>query len=50
MGASSSTDKKPDLLNRPDAKATDIKLDFANLPKLQKIVDVPKAPQIKTRA
>lgn len=53
MGNStSSTDKKIDLLNRPDAKPTDIKIEKASeLPKLQlSAINLPKPPVIKTKA
>lgn len=52
MGNQPTTEKKIDLLNRPDAKPTDIKIDKnVELPKIQlTAVNLPKPPVIKTRA
>lgn len=51
MGSSESKPKPVDLLNRPDAKPTDIKIDMNNLPKIELSgLDIPKAPPVKTRA
>jgi hypothetical protein len=52
MGNQQTTEKKIDLLNRPDAKPTDIKIDKnVELPKIKlTAIDLPKPPVIKTKA
>lgn len=55
MGNRPTTEKKEtkiDLLNRPDAKPTDIKIEkIADLPKIQlTALNLPKPPLIKSKA
>ena len=50
MGASGSSQEKKEPENKfGKSNAPEIKLDLKNLPKLEKTIDLPKAPEIKTR-